>query len=88
MSCLGVHFALTEDEVKRLCAMEDEQERLTYIVEDLEERYLTKPATYAAQSDKAWDAMHRTLSDGYLTWNGWSVSAQPRHSCREASLYG
>ena len=70
MSCLGVHFALTEDEVKRLCAMEDEQERLSYIVEDLEERYLTKPATYAAQSDKAWDAMHRTLADGYLTWDG------------------
>jgi hypothetical protein len=70
MSCLGVHFALTEDEAKSLCAIEDEQERLSYIVEDLEDRYLAEPATYAAQSDKAWDAMHRTLADGYLNWDG------------------
>jgi hypothetical protein len=70
MSCLGVHFALTEEDVAALRAIADEQERLSFLQEDIEERYLAKPATYAAESDKSWDAMHRVLSDGQLTWNG------------------
>jgi hypothetical protein len=72
MSCLGVHFALTAEEVATLSAFDDEQERLTFVQEELEERYLEEPKTYAAESDKAWDAMHRTLSDGELSWNGGS----------------
>ncbi len=70
MSCLGVHFALTEEDVAALRATEDEQERLAYLQEEIEARYLTEPATYAAESDKAWDAMHRVLADGRLTWSG------------------
>jgi|SRR5688572_6768559 len=70
MSCLGVHFALTEEDVAALRAIEDEQERLSLLQEDIEERYLAKPATYAAESDKSWDAMHRALADGQLTWDG------------------
>ena len=70
MSCLGVHFALTEEDVAALRAIEDEQERLSLMQEDIEERYLAKPATYAAESDKSWDAMHRALADGQLTWDG------------------
>lgn len=70
MSCLGVHFALTEKDVATLQAFEDEQDRLLHLEEVLEERYLVEPKTYAAESDKAWDAMHRALSDGQLTWEG------------------
>jgi uncharacterized protein DUF1877 len=70
MSCLGVHFALTEEDVAALRAIEDEQERLSLLQEDIEERYLAKPAIYAAESDKSWDAMHRALADGQLTWDG------------------
>lgn len=70
MSCLGVHFALTEADVTALRAIDDEDARLEYIQEDIEERYLAKPGTYAAESDKAWDAMHRALADGHLTWDG------------------
>src|SRR5215468_6024526 len=70
MSCLGVHFALTAEDAAALRAIRDEQERLSHLQEEIEERYLAKPATYAAESDKSWDAMHRALSDGQLTWDG------------------
>lgn len=70
MSCLGVHFALTPEEVSALEAFDDEQDRLAFVQEELEERYLEEPKAYAAESDKAWDAMHRALSDGRLTWDG------------------
>lgn len=70
MSCLGVHFALTEQDIAALLAFENEQDRLSYLQEELEERYLAQPKTYAAESDKSWDAMHRALSDGQLTWEG------------------
>lgn len=72
MSCLGVHFALTAEDASALEALEDEQERLAFLQEELEERYLAEPKTYAAESDKSWDAMHRTLSDGQLSWDGGS----------------
>ncbi|ESQ74088.1 hypothetical protein ABAC402_15665 [Asticcacaulis sp. AC402] len=67
MSCLGVHFALTADDVAALQGISGEQERLAFLQEELEERYFAGPAEYIAQSDKSWDAMHRTLSDGELT---------------------
>jgi hypothetical protein len=70
MSCLGVHFALSADDVAALRAFKDEQERLSYLQEELEERYMAQPNTYCAESDKSWDAMHRALSDGKLSWNG------------------
>ena len=68
MSCLGVHFALTDKEAEHLIQMDDEAQRLEYIVETIEEAYVG--TEYAAESDKAWDAMHRALSDGYLNWEG------------------
>ncbi|MEX0718775.1 MAG: YfbM family protein [Planctomycetaceae bacterium] len=70
MSCLGVHFALTEDEVAQLRSFDDEQERLDYLQEVIEETYFTSSPEWKAESDKAWDAMHRTLADGRLTWDG------------------
>lgn len=70
MSCLGVHFALSEEDVNTLRAIDDEQERLSHLQDNLEEHYLAEPGTYAAESDKAWDAMHRALADGHLTWAG------------------
>jgi hypothetical protein len=69
MSCLGVHFALTADDVAALRAMDDESERLDHVQEVIEERYLEEE-TFAAQSDKSWDAMHRALADGRLGWEG------------------
>ncbi|ESQ89228.1 hypothetical protein ABAC460_13100 [Asticcacaulis sp. AC460] len=70
MSCLGVHFAFSADDVAALQGISDEQERLAFLQEELEERYFAGAAEYIAQSDKSWDAMHRTLSNGQLTWDG------------------
>ncbi len=70
MSCLGVHFALNESEVKTIISMDDEQDRLEFVTEVIEEQYLEDDKKFAAESDKAWDAMHRVLADGELTWDG------------------
>lgn len=70
MSCLGVHFAITSGEAAELLAMDDEDERLEHLQEVLEETYFEKFPDLVAESDKAWDAMHRTLTDGELTWEG------------------
>lgn len=70
MGCLGVHFALSEEDVKTLRSIDDEQDRLSHVSEDIEERYLAEPNTYAVESDKAWDAIHRALGDGHLSWDG------------------
>jgi len=70
MSCLGVHFALTEKEVVHLRSLDDEQARLEHLQEVIEEHYLNHEKQFAAESDKSWDAMHRALADGRLTWDG------------------
>jgi hypothetical protein len=70
MSCLGVHFALTEKEVAHLRSLDDEQDRLEHLQEVIEEQYLNDDKPFAAESDKAWDAMHRALADGEMSWDG------------------
>jgi hypothetical protein len=70
MSCLGVHFALTEKEAAHLRSLDDEQERLAHVQEEIEETYLGEHRDLTAESDKSWDAMHRALSDGQLSWDG------------------
>ncbi len=68
MGCLGVHFALTENEVAKLRALESDADQLAYLMEELEEDYFAHHSSFMAQSDKAWDAMHRSLSDGQLSY--------------------
>src|SRR2546423_14233286 len=70
MSCLGVHFALTEKEVEYLRSLDDEQDRLEHLQEVIEEHYLNHDKQFAAESDKSWDAMHRALAGGRLSWDG------------------
>jgi len=72
MACRGVHFALTEPEVAALKANPDDQSRLEYLQEHIEEPYFSQFPELLAESDKAWDAMHRLLADGKLTWDGGS----------------
>lgn len=72
MSCLGGHFALTNEEAEKLLEMDDEDDCLEYLQEVIEEMYFKQFPSWKAESDKAWDAMHRTLADGYLTWKGGS----------------
>jgi hypothetical protein len=70
MSCLGVHFALSEKEVKNLRSQPDNASRLDYLQEEIEESYFGDHPELVVESDKSWDAMHRTLADGQLTWGG------------------
>lgn len=70
MGCLGVHFALTEWEVAHLRSLPDDAARLSHLQDVIEEEYLTGDKRFAAESDKAWDAMHRVLAGGDLTWDG------------------
>ena len=69
MSCLGVHFALTENEAAHLRSLNDEQARLEHLQEVIEETYFGKHPHLKAESDKSWDAMHRALADGQLSWD-------------------
>src|SRR5690349_1940245 len=70
MGCLGVHFALTGEEVETLRSLPDDAARLDHLQSVIEEEYLAKHRELTAESDKAWDAMHRALTDGKLTWDG------------------
>jgi hypothetical protein len=69
MGCLGVHFSLSADEVDRLRAV-PEQQRVDYVHETIEKDCFDNHRERLAESDKAWDAMHRTLADGQLSWDG------------------
>lgn len=62
---LGVHFALsTQDEVRLLAAAGDD-DAVIGIVEQIEEGSFPGPH---CDSDKAWDALHRCLTDGKLEY--------------------
>jgi hypothetical protein len=66
MSSRGVHFALTKADLKRVLSCDDE-ELVELISEELEEKYLENDR-WSFQLDKAWDALHRSLTDGRLLY--------------------
>lgn len=70
MGCLGVHFAITAREVEQLRSIADERQRLDHMKEVVEVAYFESFPDFKAESDKAWDAIHRVLADGKLTWGG------------------
>lgn len=63
MSARGVHFSLSEDEVQELLRFDRDCERLDHVQEVIEEVYLEGQPERVAESDKAWDAIHRVLAD-------------------------
>lgn len=68
MGCLGVHFAITEDEACRLKAFQNDDERVDYVTDQLEESYFPEQSGLFTETDKAWDAIHRALSGGELSY--------------------
>jgi hypothetical protein len=68
MSCLGVHFALSDDDVAALLSKQSDADRLA-MLKEIEDRYFVEPRLHMAESDKAWDAMHRSLADGLLDYD-------------------
>lgn len=68
MSCRGVYFALTdEEEQKLLSAAGDDEAVIEIIQEEIEDRW---DEEWLEETDKAWDAMHRCLTDGTLSFSG------------------
>lgn len=67
MARRGVHFALSSSDVKKLLAITDPEQLVEVISEELEEKYLADD-TWSFQFDKAWDALHRSLTDGQLLY--------------------
>jgi hypothetical protein len=49
--------------------MSDDQKRLQFIQEQIEEEYFKHQREWLAETDKAWDWIHRVLTDGELDWN-------------------
>ena len=68
MAGLGVHLAIGEEVVSRLLAAEDDADVISIVgqVEEcLDPRYLFS-------TDRAWDALHRCLTNGTLALDGGS----------------
>jgi hypothetical protein len=74
MACRGVHFAVTAKQAEDLLAA-DGDEALMELLEGIEEAW---DADNLAESDKAWDAMHRCLTDGRL---GHGNGSYPLNHC-------
>ncbi|GAA2388938.1 YfbM family protein [Dactylosporangium salmoneum] len=62
MACRGVLFALTESQDEALVATRDDVEVRAFVA-DVEGAW---DEDWLCEVDKAWDAMHRCLSDGTL----------------------
>ncbi|AFU02129.1 hypothetical protein AW168_24560 [Nocardia brasiliensis] len=63
MGSLGVHFALTAEQSEGLLGADDPDDLLA-LVQEIEEELADEADQ--VNSDKAWDAIHRCLSDGTL----------------------
>jgi Domain of unknown function (DUF1877) len=64
MSSRGVHFAVTPAQARALVAAKSDRELMT-LIEQIEEAW-ERP--FVVESDKAWDAIHRCLTDGSLLY--------------------
>ena len=67
MSCLGLHLALDDQQVAMLQSLGSDEERIEFVRAVLEPYFFEKAPHWKAESDKAWDAIHRSLSDGTLS---------------------
>jgi hypothetical protein len=65
MACRGVHFAITSDQLGSVLAASND-DGLMQVIERIEEAW---DKEYLAESDKAWDAIHRCLTDGTLLYD-------------------
>ena len=75
MACRGVHFALTDDDRAKLIALVEAQgDVVAFIQEEVEERW---DREWLCETDKAWDAIHRCLTDGTLSYD----DETPLHWC-------
>jgi hypothetical protein len=71
VGCLGLHFSLDVDQVAALRAL-DEDDRVKFVQEQFEEELWSADKSRIQETDKAWDAIHRSLTDGALAWDNGS----------------
>src|SRR6516164_10101573 len=64
MSARGVHFAVTPAQEKQLLAAKSDR-RLMELVAEIEEAW---EDPFVVETDKAWDTIHRCLTDGSLLY--------------------
>jgi hypothetical protein len=64
MSARGVHFAVTPAQEKKLLAAKSDR-KLVEVVEEIEEGW---EEPFVVETDKAWGAIHRCLTDGTLLY--------------------
>lgn len=67
MSFRGVHFALTADQASRLLAAVGDDDAVLDIIEEIEDAW---DEDFLAESDTAWDAIHRCFCNGKLLYEG------------------
>jgi hypothetical protein len=67
---LGVHFAVTAEQEKRLLEADGDDDAVSEIIGDIEEDW--EDDALKVDTDKAWDAIHRCLTDGTLDPDGGS----------------
>ncbi len=72
MGCRGVYFALSDADSQLLLATHSDEEAVS-VIEDIEERC---DENWLVETDKAWDAIHRCLTDGTLKTKGTTVRAK------------
>lgn len=60
MAGRGVYFALTPEQEQGLLAQEDDASRVNFLIEEIGEAW---DEANLQETDKAWDALHRCLSD-------------------------
>ena len=63
MSCRGVHFAITDEDLGILLAAKSDDQIREVISDGIEERW---DEDWLVQTDDAWAAIHRCLTDGNL----------------------
>src|SRR5512133_302751 len=67
MGCRGVHFSLDEEQVSSLRAVPEDQ-RVEHVQEEIEGTLWSADPSRGEETDQAWDAIHRALTDGDLTY--------------------
>lgn len=65
MACRGVHFALTPEQELKLKSANGDEEVLELIQEEIEADW---DEEFLQETDKAWDGIHRCLTDGTLNY--------------------
>ena len=78
MACLGVHFAITAELAERLTRDRPlSNTEVVALLKDLDRQFNALHAEGCVQmTDKAWDGIHRSLTDGKL-----EPGNTPRHLC-------